>query len=60
MPRVYRDHLPVHGKGTARRIVLGEGDLDALVECIARGLFAPAHGIQIRQRRLTPQIEFSP
>ena len=56
----YRDHLPVHGKGAARHIILGEGDLDAFVEGIARGLFAPAHGIQIRQRRLAPQIAFSP
>jgi hypothetical protein len=55
-----RDHLQVYGKGTARHIILGEGDLDALVQGIASSLFMPAHGIQIRQRRLAPQIEFSP
>ena len=39
---------------------MGEGDLDAFVERIARGLFAPPRGIQIRQRRLAPQIAFPP
>jgi hypothetical protein len=50
-----RDHLLVHGKGTARHIILSESDLDAFIERVTRRPLAPAHGIQIRQRRFTPR-----
>ncbi len=39
---------------------MSEGNLDALVEGIARHLFSPPHGIQLRQRRLPAQAQLSP
>jgi hypothetical protein len=55
-----REDLLVQSEGTARHIILREGDLDAFIESIARGILASANGIQLRQCRLTPQAPLSP
>ena len=53
-------HLVVDGEGAGEHVVLGEVDLDLLVQLVARRLLAAACGINVRLCCLLPQVALAP